>query len=252
MKSRVMLAGLCAASLLTIASTGTAQAITLFSGSDAGSWQTSKGAAGATYTITNNDGKSGANSVASFDFGTAVQGSFTNLFTFNGTGSGTGNGFTTTAETPFNIGHFTYRNGTTTADSFPSTGASIDLSILLNLTSPAGIPASTFSYDFSIDLTPNLTGNPVTDGDIVSITSGTTSTTFTVSGTSYTLALSGFSTDGGHTIINQFNSPEGSTAPADIYATITTNVARVPEPASFALLGCGLIGLGLVKRRKAA
>ena len=247
-----MLAGLCAAAFLNIANTEKAQATTIFAGSDVGSWHNLQGAAGATDTITNNDGAPGANSVASFDFGTAVQGSFSNLFTFNGTGSGTGNGFSTTAEAPFNIGHFTYRNGTTTAGSFPSTGASIDLSILLTLTAPTGIPASTFSYNFSIDLTPNVTGNPVTDGDIVSITNGTTSTTFTTGGSTYTLALSGFSTDGGHTFINRFNSPEGSTAAADIYATITTNLVRVPEPASFALLGCGLIGLGLAKRHKTA
>ena len=81
---------------------------------------------------------------------------------------------------------------------------------------------------------------------------GQAETGLTADGATYTLALSGFSTDSGKTYVSQFHAPEGSTTAAGIYAAITYNVARLPEPASFALLGCGLMGVGLAKRRKAA
>jgi hypothetical protein len=66
MKSRAMLAGLCAAALLTTAGAAQMQAAAIFTGSEVGSWQNLQGAAGAIYTIPNNDSAPGANSVASF------------------------------------------------------------------------------------------------------------------------------------------------------------------------------------------
>ncbi len=224
-----------------LALAGAAHATT-FTGSAVGSWQNLDApGTGNVYSISNHD----AGSVATFSFGTG-DGTPPNSFTFNGVGSDGGAGFTTAENTNFDIGSFTYYNGTTT--NYPDT-SSIDLGIALDLTAPT-MKNSNFLYDFGIDLTPNNTGNPVTDGDIVTIANGTTTTTFTTGGVTYTLALAGFSTDGGKTFTSQFLSPENSTAKADIYAKITTNIVTVPEPASLALLGSALLGLMLVSRRR--
>lgn len=67
MKPRMMLAGLCAAALLTTAGAAQVQAATIFTGSDMASWQIPPGVgAEATYPIANSNSAPGANSVASF------------------------------------------------------------------------------------------------------------------------------------------------------------------------------------------
>ncbi len=228
-------------SIVLMTTLGSASATT-FTGSAVGSWGTPTGTAqGDVYTVTNHD----VGGVASFDFGVADTGSFDNLFTFNGVGSDGAAGFSANPEQIFDVGHFTYANGSTfNWSQYTSIGLSIDLII-------AGVGPITFTYDFAIDATPNNTGNPILDGDIVTITDGITSTNFVYNGVSYTLALDGFSTDGGTTITSQFLSPEGSTADADIYATITSHVAAVPEPGSLALFGAAVLGLGFVSRGRA-
>lgn len=173
------------------------------------------------------------------NWGNPIPGSFSNFVRFDGLGS-----FSTAADAIFRVGDLTYRNGSTT-EGF---NGDFPLSVALNFTSPSGVN-QTFSYLFNILNTDNTTGDPVLDGDRLQFsTAGLSSSVFNVGGVDYTLQLLGFSTDGGSTIISEFNSPEGATANASLYGKITA--APIPTPA----LLPGLIGMGLaaLRKRKAA
>lgn len=166
---------------------------------------------------------------------------FNNQFIFAGTGDNLGSNWIAELASPFLIGDFSYRNARTL---FSSTVNGVDLSISLNLGASAGFDADQFSFDISFYLknTPNTTGDPMLDADIVAFANTSSPVTFNFLGTDYLLEVLGLSNDGGKTILTGFTNPEGSTEIAGVYSRIT-ETAPVPEPTTMLLLVVGLAGI---------
>ncbi|MFB2938460.1 choice-of-anchor K domain-containing protein [Aerosakkonemataceae cyanobacterium BLCC-F154] len=175
-------------------------------------------------------------------WGTPGTGGLNNFVQFNGID------FNTNTNTVFNLGKLYYRNGSTLIDT--NFNGDFPLYLSLSLTLPLNNTES-FEFLFNIFNTPNTTGNEVLDGDILQFaTAGNTSHSFNHEGVEYTLKLIGFSTDGGETITNEFNSPERSTAKASLFGKITVAPppAAIPEPS--VIVGLSLLSLYLGTRQR--
>lgn len=233
-----------------------------FSGTATGSWGAySGGAANSSPDVTETNHDANTAGVARLTFGTPSDNIGTNVFTFDGAGSDTSSivsGFSAvSAGQVFDIGRFTYFNGTT---GIGTNISAVSLGIALHLTAPADAspPNSSYNYNFGITVTPNThddstPAGAAADADIVTISNGLTSTTFTSGGITYTLALLGFSTNGGTSYTTSFDSPERSTATADIFAVINQpSLLAVPEPAALSILGVGLVAAGIARVRRPA
>lgn len=89
--------------------------------------------------------------------------------------------------------------------------------------SDAASDALSFEFLFDIFNSPNTTGDPVLDGDRLRLNSGGVApVSFELGGQDYTIQLIGFSSDGGESIRTGFNSPEESTANAELFAKVIT------------------------------
>ncbi|MFB2839776.1 choice-of-anchor K domain-containing protein [Floridanema evergladense] len=235
--------GLLAATVLfTLASQ--AQAIT-FSGRSSGEWGMPTNPSGSTVISSQNGGTNNRLSWGRTDNCGGSCTPFNNYVQYDNVS------FNAEVNALFNIGNFSYRNGSVW-DAFDG---DFPLSLSLFLINPFSSTRN-FNFLFNILNTPNTTENPVLDGDRLRFsTAGLSSESFNYDGVDYTLELVGFSTDGGRTIVNEFNSPEGSIASASLYGKITAIIPptqqSVPEPAStLGLLALGVLGAGSMLNRK--
>lgn len=218
-----------------------AQAVT-FSGSSSGQWGMPENPSGST-VISNQNG--GTNNRLSWGRTDACGGGCT---AFNNYVQYDGLGFNTEVGSLFNLGDLSYRNGSTW-DTFDG---SFPLSIALSFNNPIS-SNQVFNYSFNIFNTPNSTGNAVLDGDKLQFSGGTLSqNSFNYNGRSYALEILGFSSDGGQTLVNQFNSPEGTVAYASLYGKLRDVTPEppqgVPEPGTVAALS--VVAVGLLARRR--
>jgi hypothetical protein len=162
----------------------------------------------------------------------------------------TGDPFSTTTETPFKIGTLYYFNGTTETGTVPLT---VQLSVGLDFTTPPAGPVNNSAFTLGLVSTPN-TGTPEQQADYVYFPTAFSATTFTVGGTTYTLKLTGFQNiQGGvlNTPPNQFHVYEDSSATADLYGIVTTDLSGVtPEPSTLLISVIGGGALLVVARRR--
>ncbi|NJK27665.1 MAG: hypothetical protein HC925_02735 [Coleofasciculaceae cyanobacterium SM2_3_26] len=231
-----VLSGSAMATGAVLALAGQAQAIT-FTGDTAGSWGLP--AIPSTSTVLSNENGGTNNRLT---WGVPIIGSFSNFVQFDGLG------FAAEVDRLFAIGNLSYRNGSTT-DTFDG---DFPLGVDITFVSPFATD-ETFSYTFNILNTTN-TDDPIASADRLRFSAaGLTEDTFTFDGVEYTINLVGFSTDGGTSLVSEFNSPEGSTAQATLFAQITAaplppTPENIPEPGMLA--GLALCGLYAASRRR--
>ncbi|WP_339384607.1 THxN family PEP-CTERM protein [Oscillatoria sp. FACHB-1407] len=156
------------------------------------------------------------------------------------------------SDIPFLVGTLRHFNNPVA----PPNVSSVELLINLNLADVGGsLVSRSFTFAFAVDETVNATpclyASTIPCADRISFLNPTTSETFDVAGTAYTLELLGFSDrptpDGA--FVNEFISEEQATNTAFLFGKLTAAVPRsVPEPG--AIVPLALLGICLGIRGK--
>ena len=160
-------------------------------------------------------------------------------------------GVTPPVQGPFAVGQ-NFTLGTFTHFNFPIsppsiTDATLEVTVVGTATNGNVVPFSlTSTFEFDHNETPNQP-NDVPD-EVTPTANFPLSDTLTIDGIDYLFTTEGFDLQGA-----TFLTAEGQSNAADLVGSFVRvpGQADVPVPATYALLGAGLIGLGLATRRRA-